>query len=226
MKKHIILPFLVAMFACTATVKANPGFISAEPDSEKAAALAEQASWTILLNFFNTDSLNYAVTLCNKAIDLSPGCAEAYSSRGFARYFMNDYQTAEKDFDVAVQKRGSAQDFEDRGECKFHLSDNDGALADYQSAAAKGQSLTASGADLLMADANDLGIAFYNAGQYTKAVQAFTISINSEITGTNLFNRANAEYMNGDSASACTDWHTSWKMGSKQGKKAYKKMCR
>ncbi len=224
MKKHIFLPILVAGAMGIIPLKANNLSFAKDDDSKtKAAALNEKATWMIIFNTDNADSLNCAIKLCSQAIELDPTLTDAFFNRGDASYFLHDYNSAIKDFDLVVDKRGEATDFQYRGECKFNLSDNAGALADFQAAASKGIASTLSGQSLAMNDANTLGIAFYNAANYSDAVKAFTVSVNALKTGTNLFNRANAEYMAGDHPSALADWKQSGKMGNKEGKKSYKK---
>jgi len=147
---------------------------------------------------------------------------DAFFNRGDANYFLHDYTTALKDFDITVEKRGEPNDFQYRGECKFNLGDNAGALSDFQTAVVKGISTTPSGQTLAMEDANQLGIALYTAGNYSDAVSAFTISINAEKNKDNVFNRGNSEYQMGDHQSALADWKQSGKMGNKVGKKSYR----
>ncbi|MBI3511740.1 MAG: tetratricopeptide repeat protein [Bacteroidetes bacterium] len=224
MKKHIILPILAAMVA--GTISLNAGNIKIKAIDEtptKATELSNKAFWCMILNFTNEDSLKYAVSLCDQAIALDPDLIDAYFNRADARYFMGDYANALKDFDITVEKRGHADDFQYRGECKYNLNDFEGALADFTKAADLGESSTESGASLAMKDANVLGIAFYNANNYDKAVTAFKISVNATTTGTNLYNLANSEYLAGDHSTAINDWHRSMKMGDKDAKKAYKK---
>ncbi|HTL81330.1 MAG TPA: hypothetical protein VL651_06485 [Bacteroidia bacterium] len=223
MKKSIFIPVLAMIFAGAVPVFAgNVPFNGDEPKTQ-AADLASKASWMIILNFDNADSLNAAKSICDQAITLDPECVDAYVQRGDASFFLGQYDVALKDFDVAVQKRGNCDDYQYRGECKFNLEDLDGALADYKMAAQKGENDNASGANLAMGDANRLGIKLYNAEKYSEAVDAFTISVNATPTGNNIYNRANSEYLNGDKASALADWKTAGKLGNKDAKKSYKK---
>jgi tetratricopeptide (TPR) repeat protein len=225
MKKHIILPLLVALMTSFIPLHAAQGnsvTVNGE-EPAKAEALSTRASWIIIFNSTNTDSLNLAVKLCSEAISLDGELIDAYFNRGDAYYFLGDYTTALKDFNTAVEKRGDAYDHQFRGETKFKLGDNEGALADYQRAAEKGFSGTTSGAHLAMNDANDVGIAFYNAENYTKAIEAFTLSVNAQETKNNVFNRGNAEYLAGNKSAALADWKRSGKLGNKTGRSSYRK---
>jgi tetratricopeptide (TPR) repeat protein len=224
-KKHIILPLLIALMTSFVPMHAEPvqAAIVTEENTAKAEELNTRAAWIILLNSKNTDSLHFAIDLCTEAITLDAELADAYFNRGDAHFFLGDFTTALKDFDIAVEKRGDKYDHQFRGETRFKLGDNDGALADFQKAEDKGFSASESGAHLAMNDANDLGIAFFNAENYSKAVAAFNISINAEENKSNTFNRGNANYMAGDKAAALADWKRSGKLGNKSGKESYKK---
>lgn len=225
MKKLIILPLLIVLMASFVPLHAEQGksVIVNSENSVKAEELNKRASWIILLNSTNTDSLNFAIKLCTEAITLDTELADAYFNRGDAHFFLGDYITALKDFDIAVEKRGDKYDHQFRGETKFKLGDHEGALADFQKAANKGFHETASGAHLAMKDANDLGIAFYNAEKYDKAVEAFNISVNAQENKNNTFNRGNANYLAGNKTEALADWKRSGKLGNKSGKSSYKK---
>ncbi len=225
MKKLIIFPLLiVAMtsFIPMQAAKANAIIVNGETPSE-AEALSTRALWIILLNSTNTDSLNLAVKLCTQGVEKDPEYADSYFYRGEALYFLSDFEGSLKDFDIAVEKRGDKYDYQYRGEAKFKLNDNEGALADYKKAQQKGFGSTESSAHLAMSDANNLGIAFYDAENYSKAVDAFTISVSAQETQNNVFNRGNAEYLSGDKAAALVDWKRSGKLGNKSGKSSYKK---
>lgn len=225
MKKLIIFPLLiVAMtsFVPMHATNAKAIIVNGETPSD-AEALSTRALWIIILNSTNTDSLNLAVNLCSQGIEKDPEYADAYFYRGEAKFFLADYTGSISDFDVAVAKRGDEYDYQYRGEAKFKIGDNDGALADYKKAQQKGFGSSTSGAHLSMNDANDLGIAFYDAENYTKAVEAFTLSVNAQETQNNVFNRGNAEYLSGDKAAALVDWKRSGKLGNKSGKSSYKK---
>lgn len=223
MKKFLILPVIALMTSFVPMhAEQNNTTIKSETPA-KAEELNKRASWIIILNSTNTDSLNLAVKLCTEAITLDNELADAYFNRGDAYYFLGDFTTALKDFDIAVEKRGDAYDHQFRGETLFKLGDKLGALSDYKKAAEKGFSETESGAHLAMNDANDLGIAFYEAENYTKAVEAFNISINAKENKNNTFNRGNANYLAGDKAAALVDWKRSGKLGNKSGKSSYKK---
>jgi tetratricopeptide (TPR) repeat protein len=231
MKKSIILFTVAAGLINFVPMKANPILvnekigitISSDENIEKAKDLSDKAWWIILLNADNKDSLHVAIDLCSQAIDLNPDLADAYFNRADAKCDLENYSEALTDFNIVIDKRGEARDFQYRGECKFKLNDNDGALTDFQTAESKGycendvRKLIADG------DANQLGIAFYNAEQYDKAVKAFTISIDAEKTKNNLFNRANSEYMAGNHSDALVDWKASGKLGNKDGRKSYRK---
>ncbi len=225
MKKHIILPLLIALM--TSFVPAHAEQVKAVIINSENTANAEElntrAAWIILLNSKNTDSLHFAIELCTEAITLDAELADAYFNRGDAHFFLGDFTTALKDFDIAVEKRGDKYDHQFRGETRFKLGDNDGALADFQKAADKGFGNSESGAHLAMSDANDLGIAFYNAENYSKAVEAFNISISAEENKSNTFNRGNANYLAGNKEEALADWKRSGKLGNKDGKSSYKK---
>jgi tetratricopeptide (TPR) repeat protein len=223
MKKFLILPLIALMtnFVPMHAEQTNTTINSEGP--AKAEELNKRASWIIILNSTNTDSLNLAIKLCSEAIQLDGELADAFFNRGDAYYFLGDYTTALKDFDIAVEKRGDAYDHQFRGETKVKLGDNDGALADFKKASEKGFASTATGAHLAMNDANDLGIAFYNAEKYEQAVEAFTISINAQENKNNTFNRGNAAYLAGDKSAALADWKRSGKLGNKSGKQSYKK---
>ncbi|MDQ3108557.1 MAG: tetratricopeptide repeat protein [Bacteroidota bacterium] len=224
MKKFLILPIIALMTSFVPMyAEQNNSATGNSESAAKAEELNKRASWIIILNSTNTDSLNLAVKLCTEAIELDGELADAFFNRGDAYYFLGDFTTAIKDFDIAVEKRGDAYDHQFRGETRVKLGDNDGALADFKKAADKGFSSTASGAHLAMNDANDLGILFYDAEQYDKAVEAFTISVNAQENKNNTFNRANAEYLAGDKAAALVDWKRSGKLGNKSGKESYKK---
>ena len=222
MKKFLILP-LIALMTALVPMHAEQINATTGEGTAKAEELNQRASWIIILNSTNTDSLNLAIKLCTEAISLDGELADAFFNRADAYYFLGDYMTALKDFDIAVEKRGDAYDHQFRGETKAKLGDNDGALADFKKAAEKGFASTATGAHLAMNDANDLGIAFYNAEKYELAIEAFTVSINAQETKNNTFNRGNAEFLNGDKAAALTDWKRSGKLGNKDGKSSYKK---
>ncbi len=223
MKKFLILPIIALM---TSFVPMHAEQINATIKSEitaKAEELNARAAWIILLNSKNTDSLHLAIELCTEAITLDAELADAYFNRGDAHFFLGDYSTALKDFDSAVEKRGDKYDHQFRGETRFKLGDHDGALADFQKAADKGFNSSETGAHLAMSDANDLGIAYYNVENYSKAVEAFNISINAEENKSNTFNRGNANYLAGDKTAALADWKRSGKLGNKDGKLNYKK---
>jgi tetratricopeptide (TPR) repeat protein len=221
MKKFLILPIIALMTSFVPMHAEQINNVIEGP--AKAEELNKRASWIIILNSTNTDSLNLAVKLCSEAIELDGDLADAFFNRGDAYYFLGDYTTALKDFDIAVEKRGDAYDHQFRGETKVKLGDHEGALADFKKAFDKGFASTASGAHLAMNDANELGIAFYNADKYEQAVEAFTISINAQENKNNTFNRANAAYLAGDKSAALVDWKRSGKLGNKDGKSSYKK---
>lgn len=226
MKKQIFFPILFVLLTGIAPLKASPNYStknSSGEDPTKAEELTKRAGIIIILNSDNKDSLNFAITLCEQAIALDENIVTAYFNRGYAAFILEDYSQALKDFNVAVEKEGDGYDYEFRGKTKFKMGDMDGALADFKSAATKGIANTEGGAHLAMDDANELGIAFYTAEKFEKAIDAFTVSIDAQANENNIFNRANAEYLYGDKAGALQDWKKSGKMGNKDGKKSYKK---
>ena len=226
MKKSIFFPAIAMIFASAASAFAGnlqPKFNDGDEPKQQATDLVSKASWMIILNFDNNDSLNSAKSLCDQALVLDPECVDAYVQRGDANYFLGQFEEGLKDFDAAVAKRGNGDDYQCRGECKFNLEDLEGALADYKMAAQKGENDEASGAFLASADANRLGIKLYNAQKYDLAVEAFTLSVNAGPTSTNIYNRANAEYLSGDTSGALADWKTAGKMGNKEAKRSYRK---
>ncbi|CAN5857873.1 hypothetical protein BH11BAC7_BH11BAC7_07560 [soil metagenome] len=223
MKKLLILP-IIALITNFVPLHAAQNNVTAKPEKpETAEELNKRASWIIILNSTNTDSLHFAIDLCTQAIKLDNELADAYFNRGDAFYFLGEYTTALEDFDIAVEKRGDAYDHQFRGETRFKLGDKLGALSDYKKASEKGFASTESGAHLAMNDANDLGIAFYEAENYNKAVEAFNVSINAKENKNNTFNRGNANYLAGDKDAALADWKRSGKLGNKAGKSSYKK---
>jgi tetratricopeptide (TPR) repeat protein len=221
MKKHIILPIIVALMS--GFIPTHATTIVADEKPSKAEELNTRASWIIIFNITNNDSLDLAIKLCSEAISLDENLADAYFNRADANYFKGEYSVALKDFDIAVEKRGDAYDHQYRGETKAKLGDNEGALADFKLAAEKDFAATETGAHLAMNDANDLGIAFYNAEKYSQAVEAFNVSVNAQANKNNLFNRANAEYLSGNKSAALADWKRSGKMGNKSGRQSYRK---
>ncbi len=226
MKKHLIFPLLIAVVTGIAPLKAGQGYstkINGGEDPTKAEALTKRAGGIIILNSENKDSLNFAIALCTQAMELDENNVTAHFNRGYAALILENYAEALKDFDVAVEKEGDGYDYEFRGKTKFKMGDMDGALVDFKSAAEKGIANTTGGAHIAMDDANDLGIAFYNAEKYDKAVEAFNVSVDAQPNENNIFNRANAEYLTGDKTAALQDWKKSGKLGNKDGKKSYKK---
>jgi tetratricopeptide (TPR) repeat protein len=219
MKTQIIFPVLFAIAAGITPLKA--GVVSEDPT--KADELTKRAGAIIIYNTDNKDSLHFAISLCDQAIQMDAENVTAHFNRGYAALMLENYTEALKDFDFAVEKEGDAYDYEFRGETKFQMNDLDGALADYKSAGNKGIGNAEGSAHLAMGDANALGIAYYNAEKYDKAIDAFTVSVDAQLTQNNIFNRANAEYLNGDKEMALQDWKKSGKLGNKEGKKSYKK---
>ncbi|MCX6310267.1 MAG: hypothetical protein NT084_01355 [Bacteroidetes bacterium] len=225
MKKHLIFPILVAIVTGIVPLKANgnSNFNFCGEDPTKASELTKRAGGIIILNSENKDSLNFAISLCTQAMALDENNITAYFNRGYAALILENYSEALKDFDVAVEKEGDGYDYEFRGKAKFNLGDMEGALTDYKSAQTKGITNSAGGAHMAMTDANELGIAYYNAEKYEQAVEAFTVSVNAQLTENNIFNRANAEYLSGNKEAALQDWKKSGKLGNKDGKESYKK---
>ncbi len=93
-------------------------------------------------SFFNrgvekmkADSLDAAIDLFTKTIELEPTNYYAWLNRGIAKSWQREYETALKDLDEVVKlapdyKKG----FLNRGTAKKYLTDYDGAIADYNKA--------------------------------------------------------------------------------------------
>jgi len=76
-----------------------------------------------------------AIKDCNKALQLDPDFAEAYSRRGTAKHDLGDKQGVIADYDKALQLNPNyAHAYNNRGVAKSALGDKQGAIADYDKA--------------------------------------------------------------------------------------------
>ena len=69
-----------------------------------------------------------------EAINLDPNYADAYTSRGVAKYKLDRYEEAIEDYNLGIQISPSALLYNNRAYCEYKLKQYDKALADYDKA--------------------------------------------------------------------------------------------
>ena len=80
------------------------------------------------------ENYNKAIELYSEAISLNPQ-ASAYSSRGFVLYFMEEYEEAFADFNIAIElEPENAHNFYNRGKIHSAQGNDEAALSDYTKA--------------------------------------------------------------------------------------------
>lgn len=77
-----------------------------------------------------------ALAICDAAVEEAPGNGDAYYYRGYAKYFLEDYEGAESDFSSAIEKgaRRLAESYYQRGTCKEKQRRLREAAADFKAA--------------------------------------------------------------------------------------------
>ncbi len=184
--------------------------------------------------YLDRGAYDRAIADYDKAIQLKPDYAEAYSSRGAAYYYKGDYDRAIANYDQAIQlKPDYAEAYSNRGAAYRGQGNYDRALADYDKAiqlkpdyakayANRGDAYTNQGAyDRALADCdkaiqlkpgyaeayNNRGAAYYYKGDYDHAIADWDEVIRlspDDAEGYN--NRGYAYYQKGDYDRAITDF--------------------
>jgi len=157
---------------------------------------------------FNIKDYTGAIADYNKAIQLNPDYAEAYTNRGRAKLFLKDYTGAIADYNKAIQlKPDYPISYNRRGVAKFYLQDYTGAIADYNKAIQLNP---------------DYADAYCERGAYKSYLKDYTgaiIDINKALQlkpddVDSYYIRGNAMYYLKDMNGAFADWTKAGELGS------------
>ncbi len=164
------------------------------------------------LAYHNNQDFKQAINHYDKAIEINPQLAAAYSNRGAAKYALRKYQEAIVDCDKAIEINPQlAEAYSNRGLAKSDLGDKNGAIADYD----KAIEINPQYADAYY----NRGGAKYALGKYQEAIEDYdkAIKINPQLAEA-YSNRGSAKSDLGDKNGAIADIEQAKILYKQQGK--------
>jgi tetratricopeptide (TPR) repeat protein len=143
------------------------------------------------IRLYESGNYQEALKTFNKVVEMDPGYSLAYDMRGTIYVALNDYEQALNDYDKAIELDPAfAQAFYNRGRVYAMLKKYNQALNDLQ------QSIKLDPVLFGYRGNGNIGLIYYQQGQYQKALDAFAASIAFDS------NKADAFYLRGETYTA------------------------
>jgi tetratricopeptide (TPR) repeat protein len=159
---------------------------AAGPNAAEIESIAENG-----LQLYRTGNYTAALETFNTVVEAEPGNAAAYDVRGSIYAALNDNEHALSDYNQAIQLDPSfAQAYYNRGRVYSVLKRYDEAIADLE------KSIALNATDFAYRANGNIGLIYYEQGQYDKALAAFSASISSAAP------KADAFYLRGETYTA------------------------